>query len=84
MSVRQITAATPKPTRFMSMSFAKFSAASVTPQSTDTRASFHITRKISPNVISPRDIPRITVTDDWLPQLPPVSISIGIAATRTR
>ena len=42
------------------------------------RASFQATRSQSPQAISPRDRPRITVTEDWLPQLPPVSMSMGI------
>ena len=31
---------------------------------------------------SPSDSPRMTVTDVWLPALPPVSISIGMNAVR--
>ena len=48
----QMTAATITPTRFKNISLRKLRTASVTPQSSDTRASFHITRKISENFIS--------------------------------
>ena len=48
----------------------------------DTRNSFHNTRKASRNSISPRESARMMVTEDWLPALPPVSISMGIKAVR--
>ena len=82
--VRQMTAATvrvmglPKSSRSTSISFAKLAAESTTPQTRATRHSFQMTRKRSENSISPRERPRITVTLAWEPQLPPVSISMGI------
>ena len=83
-SVRQMTSATvmvmgfPKIILSTSMSLTKFAAASVAPQMTATRISFQMTRKRSENSISSSEIPRMTVTLACEPQLPPVSISIGI------
>ena len=64
------------------MILAKHSAASTTPHSIAVRTSFQMTFSRSLNSSSPRDSARITVTEDWDPELPPVSISIGIKAVR--
>ena len=77
-SVTQTTSATARETRSKSMSLAKLHTANVRPHSSDTVSSLPITRSRSRKRISPRDRPRITVTDDWEPALPPVSISMGI------
>ena len=58
-------------------------AASVTPQSTATRASFQMMRQTSLYSISPSERPRTIETEAWLPALPPVSISIGIKPVST-
>ena len=64
--------------RSKNISFAKFASDSAAPQSMDTRNSFHITRKTSFSSSSFSDRPRMMVTDAWLPELPPVSIIIGM------
>ena len=64
--------------RSTSISLTKLQAASVTPQVTATRTSFQMTLKMSENSISPSERPRMTVTLAWEPQLPPVSISMGM------
>ena len=64
------------------MSLTKLQAAKVTPQRTATRTSFQTTRKVSENSTSPRDRPRITATEAWVPLLPPVPVSMGIKAIR--
>ena len=61
----------------------KVATARVSPQRTETLISFQITHTISLNSISPSDIPRITVTDAWLPELPPVPMSMGIKEVST-
>ena len=66
----------------MSKTLAKPATASARPHSTETRNSFHSTRRASESSISPRLRPRMTMTEDWLPQLPPVLISMGIKAMR--
>ena len=63
-SVRHTTMATGKLTRSNSMSFARLHTASVRPHKSDTINSFPMTRKASRNWISPRERPRITVTED--------------------
>ena len=65
-----------------SMTFAKQATARQIPQSTATRISFQTTLKMSRNSISSRLIPRMTVTQACEPELPPVSISIGMNAVR--
>ena len=55
--------------------------ASTTPTSSATRNSFQTTRRISLGSISPRAMPRIIRVLDWLPQFPPVSISMGMKLT---
>ena len=37
---------------------------------------------MSENATSPRDSPRITATEAWVPLLPPVPVSMGMKATR--
>ena len=44
------------------------------------RISFHTTRGRSENSISPSDSERMTVTEDCEPELPPVSMSMGMKA----
>ena len=87
--VTQMTAATSTVTpslcnrnRSTTMSLTKLQAAKVTPQRTATRTSFQTTRKVSENSTSPRDRPRITATEAWVPLLPPVPVSMGIKAIR--
>ena len=48
----------------------------------ETRNSFQITLKKSLFPISSSDIARIIATDDWLPALPPVFISMGKNAVK--
>ena len=57
--------------------------ASVKPQATPTLISFQITLNISFRSISLSESARIIVALAWPPELPPVSISIGINAVRT-
>ena len=52
------------------------------PQRTATRISFQTTVKMSRNSISSRLMPRMTVTQACEPELPPVSISMGMNAVR--
>ena len=63
--------------------FAKLATARHRPHSTDTRISFHTTAAMSENSISPRDRARITATDDWEPEFPPVPDSMGIKEVST-
>ena len=63
--------------------FAKHRAESAKPQSTAVLISFHTTPGRSEKSISPRLSARMTVTEDWEPELPPVSISIGMNAVST-
>ena len=65
-----------------SMTLPKQSTARTAPQISAVRISFHSTRPRSPKSSSFREIARITVTEDCDPELPPVSISIGINAVR--
>ena len=90
ISVRQTTSATsgeietlPKSSLSTSIIFAKAAAAMAQPQSTATRISFQMTSITSRNSISPSEMPRITVTEAWLPELPPVSISMGMNEVST-
>ena len=61
--VRQTTQATGTPVRSNTSIFIKLAPASVTPQNTPTRISFHMTRRISPNSISSKDSPRMIVAE---------------------
>ena len=79
-----MTAATVTVTLLSKISLTKFTAAKVRPHSSATRVSFHTTRKISENLICCRLMPRMIVAEAWLPQLPPVSISMGMDAVSTR
>ena len=54
----------------------------MTPHSTATRISFQMTRRVSENSTSPRDRPRMTATEAWVPLLPPVPVSMGMKAIR--
>ena len=87
--VTQMTAATITVTpslcrsiRSTTRSLTKLQAARVAPHSTATRTSFQTTRKVSENSTSPRDRPRITATEAWVPLLPPVPVSMGMNAVR--
>ena len=64
-------------------SLTKLQAARVTPQITATRISFQTTSKRSVNSTSPRDRPRMTATEAWVPLLPPVPVSMGMKAVST-
>ena len=59
----------------------KLTRARPTPQSTPTRSSFHTTFIISDGSTSPTAIPRIIIVLAWLPEFPPVSISMGTNVT---
>ena len=62
----------------MSIILPKLAAASTTPHSTATRISFQMTCSMSEKSTSSRLNARMTVTLAWEPQLPPVSISMGM------
>ena len=64
------------------MIFTKQATASTRPQQTEVRISFQMTLGRSRNSSSPRDRARMMVTEDWEPELPPVSMSMGIKAVR--
>ena len=61
----------------------KFTTARTNPTITPTRTSFHTTFRISEGSTSPIAIPRMIMVLLWLPEFPPVSISIGIKLTRS-
>ena len=61
----------------------KLAAARHTPHSTATRISFHTTATRSEKSISSRDRARITATDDWEPEFPPVPESMGMKEVST-
>lgn len=65
-----------------SIIFAKQAKARAIPHIKDVASSFIITFQMSLNSTSPRDRARMTVTEDWEPEFPPVSINIGIKAVR--
>ena len=92
-TVTAIVAQTTKATRYVTLSlfnsnisttmiFAKQAIARHTPQRTDTRISFQTTRPRSRNSISFRLMPRMMDTQACEPELPPVSISMGMNAVR--
>ena len=68
--------------RSISMILPKQAAASTAPHITAVRISFQSTLNRSANCSYPSDIARITVTEDWEPEFPPVSISIGMNEVR--
>ena len=68
--------------RSTSKIFTKHTTDKAMPHRMAVRNSFHMTLKISPSFSSSRLKARMTVTEDWEPQLPPVSISMGIKAVR--
>ena len=76
--VGAVESATGTVIRSSSISLMKLMPARVRPHRTATRISFQITRKKSRNSISFRDSPRMMETLACDPELPPVSISIGI------
>ena len=82
MRVRLTTRATAVPTWLKMVSRARLARARVTPHSTPTWSSFQEALHQSPHRSSPRERLRMTVTEDWLPQLPPVSMSMGMKAVR--
>ena len=61
-----------------SMSRPKLTTPSTSPTNTETRSSLKRTARMSPNSISPSAMPRMTSVEAWEPQLPPVSIIMGI------
>ena len=58
-----------------------FTAPSVAPTMAETRSSFQSTFIISPVSTSPKAKPRTISVLVWLPQLPAVSMSMGIKLT---
>ena len=80
--VSATTDATVASFRSSSITLPKTTTPRVRAHRTDTRSSFQITRSQSANSTSPRDIARIMVTDACPPELPPVSISIGMNRVR--
>ena len=87
--VRHTTSATasvigfPSSSRSTSMILPKHSSDSAVPQSAAVSISFHTTRGRSAKSSSPRLSARMIVTEACEPELPPVSISIGIKAVST-
>ena len=79
----RVTALFPKRIPSISKTLRKVATPRAREQSTPTRSSFQITRKISENSTSEREILLVTVTDDCPPELPPVPIIIGMNRTRT-
>ena len=61
----------------------KLTAASAAPHSRLTASSLFSTRSASRGRISPSARPRMTRVEDWEPQLPPVSMSMGMNAAST-
>ena len=81
-STQTVTLELPISSRSTSITLPKHSTASTRPQSTAVRSSFQMTLKISLNLSSSRLRARMTVTEDWEPLLPPVSISMGMNTVR--
>ena len=73
----------PSSMRSMSMIFRKQRDASATPQRTAVLISFQMTLGRSENSSSPRLRARMTVTEAWEPELPPVSMSMGMNDVKT-
>ena len=67
---------------YISRILSPFASARITPTIIEIRNSLNITLKISRKVMSPSAIPRIISVELCEPQLPPVSISIGIKDTK--
>ena len=65
-----------------SMRRTRFTAASTVAQVRPTRNSFQRTFRTSDSSMSPTAMPRMIMVLAWLPQFPPVSMSIGIKVTR--
>ena len=65
------------------MTLRKTTGAREIPQSSETRSSFQTTRSASRTPISPRERPRMIVTDACPPAFPPVSMIIGMNAVST-
>ena len=66
-----------------SIIFAKQAAERAMPHMKAVASSLRITLPMSLNSTSPRERARMTVTEDWEPEFPPVSMSIGIKAVST-
>ena len=81
-SVRQTARAIGTVLPSINTNFKKLQTDNVMPHNKDTRNSFHKMIGRSRKETSPKEIPRITVTDAWLPALPAVFISIGINAAK--
>ena len=75
-----VTASLFRSIRSTSSILMKFAAASDRPHKNATRSSFQMTFRTSAGSISPSDRLRMTAVDAWLPELPPVPISIGMNA----
>ena len=73
-----VTAMLPSSSRSTSSILIKLAAASETPHKNATRSSFQITRSASDGEVSPSDRLRMIAVDDWLPELPPVPMSMGM------
>ena len=82
-AVRAVISVLPSSIRSTSMILTKHSAARATPQSTAVWISFHTTRGRSFSSSSPRESARMIVTEACEPELPPVSISMGMKAVST-
>ena len=82
-AVSAVISVLPSNSRSISMIFTKQSAESATPHRKAVWISFQITRGRSGNSSSPRLMARMIVTEACEPELPPVSISIGIKAVST-
>ena len=73
-----VTSLLPSSSRSTSCILTKLAAASAAPHRNATRISFHSTASTSEKSTSPRLRARITATDAWVPELPPVPDSMGI------
>ena len=82
-ATRIVTSVFPRSNLSIRTIFIKQAVASVMPQRTAVWISFQMTETRSENSNSPRERERITVTDAWEPELPPVSINIGIKEVKT-
>ena len=67
----------------MSCNFAKHTMPTERAMRTETRISFQMTCNMSRGRISSSAMPRMTVTEAWLPAFPPVPMIIGTQAMRT-
>ena len=82
-AISGVTSVLPRRSLSISMIFIKQTAASAAPQRTAVCISFHTAFGRSENSSSPREMARIIVTEACEPELPPVSISIGMNEVST-